>query len=460
MEVVISLKKECNINYYNSSLLTINMEEYVNGCVAQEIGNSDIEACKAQAIAARTNAYYYAVRDKTISDQSSSFQAFTATRIGNKSYSNAQQASWETAGLILAYNNKPLYPASFSASNGGRVMSSKERWGSERAWLPSFDDPYDSGEKTGHGVGMSQRGAKKMAALGFTYDEILAFYYPNTTIMRVYGEEEKTMAKTKAQQVVEYCESRVGCGYLYGTSGQQCTQALIDQQKAQYPEIDVNIVKKWIGKQVYDCAGFTRMAMLNVDIKIVSGASSQWRMTKWVEKGTIDTLPRNKVCILYRQTSPTVMQHTGIYCGNGYVIDARGSEQGVIKTKVESYKWTHWGIPAGLEQTSTTEVIKVLYKATVTASTGSTVNMREEPDSSSNRIAKVAVGQEVEVIEDTNSAWCKIMWNNKVGYMMKIYLQKDNSTVKEESWYVRIKCNSQAQAETVAKLLGEASVSN
>jgi len=47
---------------------------------------------------------------------------------------------------------------------------------------------------------MSQRGAKKMASLGFNYKEILAFYYPNTTIIRVYGEEEeKKMAKTKAQ---------------------------------------------------------------------------------------------------------------------------------------------------------------------------------------------------------------------------------------------------------------------
>jgi len=68
---------------------------------------------------------------------------------------NAYQASQETAGLVLAYNNKPLYPASFSASNGGKVVSSKERWGGDKPWLLSFDDPYDVGDKTGHGVGMS-----------------------------------------------------------------------------------------------------------------------------------------------------------------------------------------------------------------------------------------------------------------------------------------------------------------
>jgi len=135
MIITINLKKSSNIDYYNKEIMTLDMEEYINGCVAQEVGNSNIEVCKAQAIAARTNAYYYAVREKTVSDQSSSFQAFNATRIDNNTYSNAKQASKETAGLVLAYNNKPLYPASFSASNGGHVTSSKERWGSERAWL-------------------------------------------------------------------------------------------------------------------------------------------------------------------------------------------------------------------------------------------------------------------------------------------------------------------------------------
>ena len=36
----------------------------------------------------------------------------------------------------------------------------------------------------GHGVGMSQRGAQQMANEGFTYDQILAFYYPGLTRTR------------------------------------------------------------------------------------------------------------------------------------------------------------------------------------------------------------------------------------------------------------------------------------
>ena len=39
-----------------------------------------------------------------------------------------------------------------------------------------------TGTGNGHNVGMSQYGAKAMAELGYTYDEILKFYYTDITI--------------------------------------------------------------------------------------------------------------------------------------------------------------------------------------------------------------------------------------------------------------------------------------
>lgn len=41
-----------------------------------------------------------------------------------------------------------------------------------------------SGKGWGHGIGLSQWGAKKMAELGFTYDQILKHYYQNTYLER------------------------------------------------------------------------------------------------------------------------------------------------------------------------------------------------------------------------------------------------------------------------------------
>ncbi|MBI3787385.1 MAG: SpoIID/LytB domain-containing protein [Ignavibacteriales bacterium] len=43
-----------------------------------------------------------------------------------------------------------------------------------------------SGSGSGHGVGLSQWGAKGMAERGYNYDEILRHFYPGTRIERIY----------------------------------------------------------------------------------------------------------------------------------------------------------------------------------------------------------------------------------------------------------------------------------
>lgn len=461
MKILVKLTRDENIAHYQAEEVEIDIEEYLTGVVGAEIGNSSLEACRAQAVASRTFALRKLKSQGFITDKSSSDQAFRISK-ATANYSNALQAVKDTQGEVLYYNNNLINNAYFSASNGGRIKSSQERWGGVRPYLISKEDPYDTGSGNGHGVGMSQNGAKHMAAEGFTYKEILLFYYPGVEIRGNYG--EVSIMSTGAQAVINYAKSKIGCGYIYGTIGQKCTEGLIQQQANQYPDyVDYDVVKKWIGKEVFDCAGFVRKCMAQAGISMVSGATSQWNKTNWEQKGTIDTLPRDKVCCLYRYRDGK-MQHTGIYLGDGTFVDARGSKQGVIgPSPLDSYPWTHWGIPAGLEHNNNNnvEVIKVLYKATVTASSGSTVNLREEPSSAGARIGKVAIGQEVDVLEETNIAWSKIMWNNKVGYMMSTYLQKNEETTKEGGdWYVRIKCSNQAEANALAKLLNSATVAN
>ncbi len=50
----------------------------------------------------------------------------------------------------------------------------------------NHDEFVFTGEGWGHGVGMSQYGAKGMAEAGFTYDEILKHYYTGTELKSVY----------------------------------------------------------------------------------------------------------------------------------------------------------------------------------------------------------------------------------------------------------------------------------
>lgn len=47
MRIKLSLRKDSNISFFNSDSVELDLEDYISGCVAQEIGNAHIEACKA-----------------------------------------------------------------------------------------------------------------------------------------------------------------------------------------------------------------------------------------------------------------------------------------------------------------------------------------------------------------------------------------------------------------------------
>ena len=54
------------------------------------------------------------------------------------------------------------------------------------------------------------------------------------------------------------------------------------------------------------------------------------------EKGNINTIPEIPGLAVWQPG------HIGIYIGNGEVIEAMGTQYGVVKTKLSSGSWTHW----------------------------------------------------------------------------------------------------------------------
>lgn len=227
MDISVRITRDENARYFGVSIgdvVKVPFEEYVATVVACEIGNALIEACKAQAVASRTFAVSKGVLDgKVISDSSSSDQAYRAGRLKSGLYPNAENGTLETNGEILTYNGKPIN-AVYSACNGGHTVSSQERWGGIRPYLPSQDDPWDdSTKRTGHGVGMSQRGAKAMAKAGKTYKEILAFYYPGTVIETIEekGGDHMVLASDFVSKV--WIPLNDSWGYILSTAhGENC----------------------------------------------------------------------------------------------------------------------------------------------------------------------------------------------------------------------------------------------
>lgn len=192
--IKVRLTRAENAEYFKvpiGSTVEVDFEKYIEAVVASEIGNTHIEACKAQAVAARTFALSRVGDNGTIGDDSATNQAYRAPRGASNLYPNCRAAAVATAGQVLFYKGKLVETAVYSDANGGYTVSSEQRWGGVRPYLVSKPDPWDfalsKGVKNGHGVGMSQTGAKYAASIGAEYRQILTFYYPGTVLVPKYG---------------------------------------------------------------------------------------------------------------------------------------------------------------------------------------------------------------------------------------------------------------------------------
>ncbi|MEK5382102.1 SpoIID/LytB domain-containing protein [Niallia sp. FSL W8-0635] len=127
-----------NGSNYIRPINTIGMEEYLKGVVPSEMPASwNIEALKAQAIAARTYSWNYG--GKTITD-TINHQVYGGL---SGSHPNSDKAVEATTGQVLKYNNT-LIDAVYSASNGGLMESAKNVWGNDFAYLQNAADSYDT----------------------------------------------------------------------------------------------------------------------------------------------------------------------------------------------------------------------------------------------------------------------------------------------------------------------------
>ncbi len=135
----------------NSDMTIINvlpMEHYLYGVVPNEIeGSANIEAVKAQAVAARTFAYYSIQSSKHTSvgfDLCDSICCQTYEGY-NSEYSISNSAVDVTADMVIKYNGK-LIQTPYFASSGGKTEDAVNVWGFDFSYLKSVEDTFESGK--------------------------------------------------------------------------------------------------------------------------------------------------------------------------------------------------------------------------------------------------------------------------------------------------------------------------
>ena len=158
----------------------------------------------------------------------------------------------------------------------------------------------------------------------------------------------KNTHQKEVQIIEDYLRKKLGCGYAFGSSGERLTKKLYQELKHKFGKKFEKSTKQWLMKECYDCSGLVMRALEKVGIKLPHNAKEAWNSKIWKEKGDIKNVPLDKLCIVYRK-GPDGMEHTGIYLGNGKVIEAKGADSGVVETSLKDGHWTNYGIPNGLE---------------------------------------------------------------------------------------------------------------
>ena len=155
-------KESPTINVYNHKLgktQKMDMEEYLCGVLAGEMSvKFNIEALKAQAVAARTFVMYKEKQGDSSKHKDAvvctdyrhcqEYKSYDELKKKNgdewmkNSYSKIQRAVKETKGQIITYDNEPILTLYFSTSSG-KTENCEEVFSQSYPYLKSVDSPYD-----------------------------------------------------------------------------------------------------------------------------------------------------------------------------------------------------------------------------------------------------------------------------------------------------------------------------
>ena len=123
-------------------IVEMELEDYLKGVVYAEMPSSfDIEALKAQAVAARTYIKFKLADSNHICDNPSHCQAWKENDY-SEDFKKASKAVEETRGKTVSYMGESIQ-AFFHSSSGGKTESSKDVWGKDIPYLVPVESPNE-----------------------------------------------------------------------------------------------------------------------------------------------------------------------------------------------------------------------------------------------------------------------------------------------------------------------------
>lgn len=212
-------------------------------------------------------------------------------------------------------------------------------------------------------------------------------------------------------------------GYIFGKAGIKWTaemQEAMNRTTEKKYEQARKYGKKWIGHYVADCSGLVKYICKQFKVTVPHGSNSMWRDSLF-EKGAITgSIPVG--ALVFKLRNGDDFYHVGIYIGDGSVVEAQGTQTGVIKSSISS--WTHYGLVRGIgystEQRDEVARLKP-GKAYVDVPNDGTVNIRKAASTSSTNLGTLREGEECEVVS-VEGDWAKVRYTAD-GYIMTRFLR-------------------------------------
>ena len=257
-------------------------------------------------------------------------------------------------------------------------------------------------------------------------------------------------------------------GYIWGKAGVVYTQkdqdyavrmyneALAKQNKKGIErwEMTAKYGAKWINRKVADCSGLFAWAYKELGSSIAHGSNSIWSSYTTV-KGELkngkrtDGKPLRPGSAVWR-VDGTDYHHIGLYIGDSKVIEAQGTQAGVVISSIN--RWHAWGELKKIDYDKEEEVTPMdeFKEAVVTADGG--VNMRARANTSAARLCVIPQGAKIKAF-DMNTGWSKVQYDNKDGYAMTQYISFDTDTIEDNADALKILDNIEKELARLKKML-------
>ena len=233
----------------------------------------------------------------------------------------------------------------------------------------------------------------------------------------IWGAAGETWTQAKQDSLVKSFVSRYGANWK--------TNAEAKKADKYYGALNGS---KWIGHRVADCSGLFYWAFKELGGSMYHGSNTMYKSYctnkgKLTKNGRTDGQELKPGTAVFTGNEQT-HGHVGLYIGNDTVIEASGTNAGVITTKISGGKWTYWGELKGVAYSGTSSAINVptpVPSGKTATVTGTRLALRQQPSTSATVLTRANTGETVEVIDDTE--WVKVRYKGKTGYMMAKYLK-------------------------------------